>query len=101
MITMNSLDKNTRKLNSLLTKRVIELHSKGYDYDFLPSGNQHLLCLQNNADFKVTDVNINIIDQGYDQLSRSFKYVHSIDTGNGERGVLIAEGIFTNEIGAQ
>jgi hypothetical protein len=46
--------------------------------------------------FNLEDVNIEVVDQGYDQLSRSFKYVHTIDTGNGERGVLIAEGILTN-----
>ena len=95
---MNNLGKNCRKLNCSLTKRVIELHSKGYDYDFLLLGNQHLLCLQNNSNFKVADVNISVIDQGYDQLSHTFKYVHTIDTGNGERGVLIVEGIFANSM---
>ncbi len=95
---MNNRDKNTRKLNFLLTRRVIELHGQGYDHDFLVAGGRHLICLQNNRNFNVEDVNIKVVDQGYDQLSRSFKYVHTIDTGNGERGVLIAEGIFTNPL---
>jgi hypothetical protein len=93
---MKNHGKNTRKLNFLLTRRVIELHGQGYDHDFLVSAGRHLICLQNNMNFNVEDVNIEVVDQGYDQLSRSFKYVHTIDTGNGERGVLIAEGILTN-----
>lgn len=95
---MTNPEKNTRKLNYSLTRRVIELHRKGYDYDFLLLADQQLLCLQNNSNFKVADVSISVIDQGYDQLSRTFKYVHTIDTGNGERGVLIAEGIFANSL---
>lgn len=93
---MNNRYKNTRKLNFLLTRRVIELHGQGYDHDFLVSGDQHLICLQNNKNFNKEDVNIKVVDQAYDQLSRSFKYIHTIDTGNGERGVLIADGIFIN-----
>jgi hypothetical protein len=93
---MNSHEKTTRRVNSSLTKRVIELHGKGYDHDFLAAGKQHLLCLQNNQNFTVNDVNIKVIDQAYDHLTRSFKYIHTIVTCNGERGVLITEGIFTN-----
>jgi hypothetical protein len=93
---MNNRDKNTRKLNFLLTRRVIELHGQGYDHDFLVSGGRHLICLQNNKNFNVEDVNIKVVDQGYDQLSHNFKYIHTIDTGSGERGMLLADEIFAN-----
>jgi hypothetical protein len=59
---MNNPVKSSRRLNHSLTKRVIELHGKGYDHDFLMSANQRLLCLQNNANFKVAEVNINLVD---------------------------------------
>jgi hypothetical protein len=93
---MNNRDKNTRKLNFLLTRRVIELHGQGYDHDFLVSGGRHLICLQNNKNFNVEDVNIKVVDQGYDQLSHNFKYIHTIDTGSGERGMLLTDEIFAN-----
>jgi len=93
---MNNRDKNTRKLNFLLTRRVIELHGQGYDHDFLVSGGRHLICLQNNKNFNVEDVNIKVVDQGYDQLSHNFKYIHTIDTASGERGMLLTDEIFAN-----
>ena len=93
---MNSQEKINPKLNNSLTRRVIELHSNGYNYDFLMTGSKHLLCLQNNADFSLGDVYIKVIDQAYDQLTKSFKYIHTIDTCNGEKGVLITELIYSN-----
>jgi hypothetical protein len=95
---MNNSEKLSRKLNFLLTRRVIELHGQGYDYDFQVLGSRNLICLQSNKNFNLEDLNIKVVDQGYDQLSRSFKYIHTVDTGNGELGVLIAEGIFTNAL---
>jgi hypothetical protein len=93
---MNTSGTNHRKLNNGLTKRVIELQAKGYHFDYLISGNKELLCVQNNQAIPLNAVHINVVDQVYDQLSRSFKYVHTIDTGNGERGVMITEAIYTN-----
>ncbi len=92
---MNTRERNLRKLNGSITKRVIELHANGYEYDFLMLGS-HLLCLQNNQRFPVGAVDIKVVDQGYDKLSRSFKYVHVIETCSGEKGLMIVEAIFTN-----
>jgi hypothetical protein len=93
---MNSQEKN-HKLNAAITKRVIQLHALGYDCDFLIMG-QGLLCIQSNQNFPVDAVLIKVVDQGYDQLTHSFKYVHTIDTNNGEKGVMITDAIFNNDL---
>ncbi|RFZ91169.1 hypothetical protein D0C36_19710 [Mucilaginibacter conchicola] len=94
---MNISSKHHRKLNSAITRRVIELHSKGYDQDFMMQTNR-LLCIQNNEDFAASAVQIRVVDQGYDHVDGCFKYIHTIDTFNGQKGVLIADGIFTNAV---
>lgn len=94
---MNSPEKKNRKLNFSLTKRVIELHAKGYHFDYLVLHNGQLLCIQNSLAIPVNAVHINVIDQVYDQLSQSFKYIHTIDTGDGEMGVMVTEAIVTNQ----
>jgi hypothetical protein len=93
---MNSPGK-IRKLNFSLTRKVIELQAKGYHYDYLVLCNQHLLCAQNNQAIPMGAVHIQVVDQCYDQLSRSFKYIHTVDTGNGEMGVMVTEAICTNQ----
>jgi hypothetical protein len=94
--TMKSQERKNRKLNLSLTKKVIELHAKGYHYDYLLLCNQQLLCVQNDHAVPATAVHIQVVDQCYDPVSRTFKYVHTIDTGNGEMGVMVAETIVTN-----
>lgn len=92
---MNDPAKKPRELNSQLTKTLVELHAKGYHFDFFPLNQRWLLCLQNNRVVLLDTVYIYIVGQVYDQLSRSFKYIHTIDTGDGEQGVMVAEGIYT------
>ena len=84
---------NIRKLNSSLTNKVIELHNTGYDQDFQLQGQKHLLCLQDNRLFNFDNVLVRLIDQGYDNLSHSFKYIHTIDTGCGQKGILLTSKI--------
>nr|WP_067054040.1 hypothetical protein [Mucilaginibacter sp. L294] len=93
---MTVLGKKQRTINGNFTKRVIALHAEGYDSDFLILANSHLYCLQNNRDFPLQTVLIKLIDQAYDCLSGSFKYIHTVDTCTGDKGMLVADGIFTN-----
>lgn len=86
---------NSRKLNGAITKRVIELHARGYDNDYLLQGVQ-IICVQDNQAFALENVSVKVVDQGYDKLTKSFKYIHSIDTGNGEKGVMVTEVIVAN-----
>jgi hypothetical protein len=85
----------TKKLNPTITSRVIDLHGKGYTDDFLPANDHTILCVQNSENFAVTDLYIKVIDQGFDQLTKSYKYIHTIETLNGDKGLLIADFICT------
>ncbi|OOQ59732.1 hypothetical protein [Mucilaginibacter pedocola] len=98
---MNALRNNARKLNNDLTKSVIALHDKGYTHDFLPMQNQHFLCLQDDVDFGIEDLNIQVASEGFDQLTKTYKYIHIIETVNGSKGLLVwdrncCDGIMAN-----
>jgi hypothetical protein len=82
-----------RKLNSLMTKRVIELQARGFDCDFILLSNNCLVCLQNSNVFSFQSFFVILVDQVYDNLSESYKYIHAIETFSGERGVLLTEDI--------
>jgi hypothetical protein len=90
---MNSEIYNKRKLNCLMTKRLIELHGKGFDADFILLGNNYLMCLQNSDTFPHQSYSMLLVDQVYDYLSASYKYIYAIEAFTGERGVLLADGI--------
>jgi hypothetical protein len=87
---------NKLKLNNTLTNRVIDLHDQGYTDDFLSVKNERFVCLQNSEDFSLADLNIKVIDQGFDQFSQTYKYIHTIETVNGSKGLLVADLIFTD-----
>ncbi|MBC6110901.1 hypothetical protein ACFOG5_01385 [Pedobacter fastidiosus] len=82
-----------KKLNLTLTDRIICLHQKGYTDDFLSINSEKLQCIQNGESFFIDDVRINLVDCGYDILTRSFQYIHTIDTQIGCRGLMILNGI--------
>ncbi|TSD63028.1 hypothetical protein FFF34_018955 [Inquilinus sp. KBS0705] len=84
-----------KTLNHTITSRVIDLHNQGYTDDFLPVNNYTLLCLQNSVNFGFDDLHIKVIDQGFDQLTKSYKYIHTIETSHGEKGLLITDFICT------
>jgi hypothetical protein len=85
----------SKKLNHALTSRVIDLHNQGYTDDFLPSQDQTFVCLQNSENFTADDLSIKVIDQGFDQLTKTYKYIHTIETSNGSKGLLITDFICT------
>lgn len=82
-----------KKLNITLTKWVINLHHKGYTDDFQPSGKERVRCLQSGESFALNDLRIKLIDCGYDLLTSTYQYLHTIDTQVGYRGLLITNGI--------
>jgi len=85
-----------KKMNHLITKRVIELQDQGYLYDFMVLGKQKFLCLQDSVCFHAPDVSIKVVDQVYDQFSNCYKYIHAVETATGHKGLLLEEGIYTN-----
>ncbi|WP_146203132.1 hypothetical protein [Mucilaginibacter oryzae] len=83
-------------MNRTLTKWVIDLHGKGYTDDFLQLNSQRLRCLQNSEDFPITDLDIKVIHQGFDQLTKTYKYIHTIETMDGAKGLLVVEDVCPN-----
>lgn len=83
-----------RLVNRQLTNRLIKLHAKGYDLDFGIINNQCVGCLQNLELFTCDDVIVRLVDQVYDFISNSFKYVHTVDTSCGKKGIMVMEGIY-------
>jgi len=79
------------RLNVSITNKVIELQEIGYDCDFLLMANGNLLCMQTNTDYPLNSVSISMREHGYDFFGHCYKNVHTIETGNGERGVLLTE----------
>ncbi|MFA6278437.1 MAG: hypothetical protein WC622_16945 [Pedobacter sp.] len=85
-----------KKMNNLITKRVIELQDKGYLYDFMSFGKHKILCLQDSVCFHAPDVSIKLVDQVYDQLTKGYKYIHIVETATGHKGLLMEDGIHLN-----
>lgn len=92
---MKNRTRITNRLNVSITKKVIELQERGYDCDFLLLANGTLLCMQTNRKYPLNTVSIKQMEHGYDFFSQSYKNVHTIETGNGERGVLLTEKALT------
>ncbi|WP_142530143.1 hypothetical protein [Pedobacter westerhofensis] len=92
---MESIAVKSRKVNGSITRKVIELHNIGYVFDFLMLDQQELICLQDNKHFQKENVNVKVMGQGYDLFSHSFKYIHTIETSCGKRGLLLAEKVYT------
>ena len=90
---MNS-ENGKLEMNGSMTQKVIELHDKGYDCDFLLIGNKILVCVQNNNRYPVKDVMVNAVKKAYDKFSHSYKHIHTIETSSGEKGVLLTDRVF-------
>lgn len=85
-------------INQKITNRLIKLHAKGYELDFCLTKKTHITCLQNHEEFPCCNVTVCVIDQVFDYLSRSFKYLHTVETGCGKKGILLMEGIYCYRI---
>jgi len=81
------------RLNSSLTRKVISLHQNGYTTDFFRINNDQLQCLQTCETFRLSELQIYLIDCEYDLLTQSYQYIHTIETEIGYCGLLITNGI--------
>ncbi|UKT65326.1 hypothetical protein [Pedobacter mucosus] len=88
---MKNIEGKTDRINKSITNKVIELQERGYDCDFLLLDNGSLHCMQTNTDYPINTVSIDIKEHGYDFFSHTYKHVHTIETGNDVRGVLLSE----------
>jgi hypothetical protein len=98
-IAMNRLIKANenvcRLVNHQLTCRLFNLHAIGYEFDFNLLNNRDLLCVQDNQCFAEENVTVKVIDQVYDFITDSYKYLHTVETVCGKKGILLIEGIYS------
>lgn len=85
------------RVNSRLTDKVIQLHNNGFEVDFSLLNKATLVCLQDNRCFYNQQACVRLIDQVFDFISHSYKYIHTVETSCGTKGLLIIEGIYTCE----
>jgi hypothetical protein len=93
MNKINQFVPGKKNINRSLTRKVIELQALGYGHDFQVSGHREVVCLQDNKYTSIENMWIKVVHQGYDQLSKSFKYIHTIETDCGKKGLLLADKI--------
>ena len=88
--------KSSPTVNGNLTRKVIMLHNQGYDCDFVITIDKRVLCLQDERSFSISEIFIKVIDLCFDEISRSFKYIHTVETCFGDKGLLIDSCICIN-----
>jgi hypothetical protein len=83
-------------MNHALTKTIIELHEKGFTEDFCIADDLTSLCSPHLKSLAFPVFTISIINQGYDQLTQCYKYLHAIETPCGIKGLLLSSQVFFN-----
>jgi len=91
---MDRKNNNLRGVKSI--RRIIQLHQTGYAYDFHLVFPNKLVCLQESLSFRLKDVNICVLDQLFDGDCGEYKYIHTVDTGCGYRGLMLSSEIITS-----
>ena len=84
-----------RITNCSLTKKIIRLHNEGYTFDFHVISNDQIICIQDGTIHCFLCTAINVLDQCYDVITHTYKYVHTIETACGYKGLLVADRIYT------
>ena len=82
-----------RKVNSKITRRIIEFHQKGFEMDFRQISDYSLFCEQQETVFSGSEVRVMLIDCCFNCLSRSYTYIHTVITENGDKGLLLGSRI--------
>lgn len=59
--------------------------------DFQSLSIHYYLCVQNSYGFGIDDLVIVVVDQIFDRISHSFKYIHTVETTTGDKGVLLSD----------
>ncbi len=82
---------NNRKVNHSLTRMIIDLHEKGYSSDFFKVEETLYAGMIPDYGFLLSTVHIQVLSLFYDPSVRKWKYVHTVETHTGVKGVLITE----------
>ncbi|MBD1365413.1 hypothetical protein IDJ77_16485 [Mucilaginibacter sp. ZT4R22] len=92
---MNKQTKNGKIINCLLTRTIIKLHENGFSEDFTEEEGIYT-CIQCNMQFSSSYIQINICDLVFDDFSGRYKYIYTIESYSGLKGVLIADSPYFN-----
>jgi hypothetical protein len=85
-------------IKNALIRTVSLLHGQGYCFDFSLGNNKQLFCLQSNMAFTEEALSVNLIGQVYDKVSRQFKYIHTVETDTGQKGLLLLNHMLFNDL---
>jgi len=94
---MISESNKRRHVCSELTKTLIDLHDSGYVFDFRVLDRERIICLQDSRQFNANGIIIKVINQHFDKITHSYKYIHTVETDCGDRGLIVADEIITNQ----
>lgn len=83
-----------RLVNHQLTRKLINLHNRGYELDFNLLNDHRLVCVQDGQCFSEEGLTVRIVDQVYDFITDSYKYLHTVETSCGKKGIMLIEGIY-------
>jgi hypothetical protein len=86
----------SRKVNPGITKRVISLHERGYQFDFEVCDHLNLVCVQTEEVYLKDKLLIRLVDMQFNETSATYTYIHSVETLNGIMGTLLSNSIFCN-----
>jgi len=84
----------SKKFLGIERSLLYSLMTKGYTHDFRLRKNNQLLCIQNNKTFPAENVTVGLADLCYDHTTHACKYVHTIDSICGIKGLLVTEKIY-------
>jgi hypothetical protein len=80
-----------RKLYSELSRMVISLQARDYIFDFAFASSDSIICLQNNLSFLIAHIAMEEIYQVHNKIGEVWKFIYTVDTCCGYRGILMYE----------
>ena len=86
-----------KKIKNAVADAVIKLHQNGYNHDFSVLEDNSYLCLQNNKLYMPKQVSLAFIDEFYDRFTCTYKFIHTIETCCGTKGLMISDKMYMNE----
>jgi len=84
------------KFNGRIARRVMELHTRGFDNDFFERGENTLVSMQSLHETMSGQAEVRLVDQCPKLPGNSFVYLHTVETSDGEKGLLITDRIRNN-----
>jgi hypothetical protein len=71
---------------------IVKLHEQGYAEDFIELAGDKYLCLDIGHEFLLGEIEISVVNQFFDENTRTNKYLHTVDTLTGIKGLLVSNG---------